>query len=122
MFSIINLENDELLGACGLCYINWLNRNGDLSIYIGKDNMYIDDKYAYDAARVLIKYGFEELNLHRIFGEIYDIDEPKKKFFAILGFTFEQIQRETHWTEGKWVNSLFYSLLSHEWNAKNITN
>lgn len=41
MFTIIDLQNGEILGACGLCYIDWINRNADFSIYIGKDNIYI---------------------------------------------------------------------------------
>ena len=74
MFSIIELASQELIGACGLCYIDWTNRNADFSIYIGKDHLYIDEVYAVDAARVMMKYGFEELNLHRLWAEIYDFD------------------------------------------------
>ena len=59
MFSIVELSSKELLGACGLCYIDWINRNADFSIYIGKDHLYIDDVYAIDASRVMMKYGFE---------------------------------------------------------------
>ena len=43
MFSIRDNETDELLGCCGLCYINWVGRHADLSLYIGKDECYIDD-------------------------------------------------------------------------------
>ena len=34
MFAIVELENNQLMGACGLCYIDWINRNADFSIYI----------------------------------------------------------------------------------------
>ena len=112
MFSIVSLETGELLGACGLCYISWQNRSADFSIYIGKDDLYIDAKYAVDAAKVMIRYGFEELCLHRFWSEIYDFDEPKKKMFHTLGFTLDGRHRQTHWTEGKWCDSLFYGLLS----------
>lgn len=78
MFSIVDKETGELIGACGLCYIDWINQSADFSIYIGKDRLYIDGKYAVDAARIMIKYGFEELNLHRLWAEIYEIDEKKK--------------------------------------------
>ncbi len=115
MFAIEDLINGKLIGACGLCYIDWVNRNADFSIYIGPDNIYIDDKYAIDAGLVMIKYGFKELNLHRLWSEIYDIDEAKKKMFKTLGFTLEGTHRQTHWTEGKWVNSLFYGLLESEY-------
>ena len=106
-----------MLGACGLCYIDWLNRNADFSIYIGADDVYIDRDFAPDAGRTLLRYGFSELNLHRIWAEIYDFDEPKQKLFATLGLTMDGRHRQTHWTEGPWCDSLFYSILSHEFRS-----
>ena len=41
---------------------------------------FVDDVFAPDTAEVLMAYGFGELNLHRIWAEIYDIDAPKTKF------------------------------------------
>lgn len=114
MFSIVDKESSELLGACGLCYIDWQNRCADFSIYIGKDELYIDDLYAIDAGKVLIKYGFDELNLHRLWTEIYEIDERKKVFFDKLGFVHEATHISTHWTGGKWVDSWYYRLLAEE--------
>jgi len=114
MFSIIELENDRLLGACGLCYIDWVNRNADFSIYIGADNLYIDDKFAPDAGLTMAHYGFEEIGLHRIWAEIFDFDEKKKRFFENLDFSLEGRHRETHWYEGKWHDSLYYSLINNE--------
>jgi RimJ/RimL family protein N-acetyltransferase len=114
MFSIIDIETSELLGACGLCYIDWQNRSADFSIYIGKDHLYIDNIYAIDAAKIMMKYAFEELNLHRLWSEIYDFDEAKKQFFQTLRFTLDGQFRQTHWTEGQWCDSLFFSLLVND--------
>lgn len=114
MFSIVDVNTGELLGACGLCYIDWINRNADFSIYIGKDDLYIDEKYAIDAAQVMMKYGFEELNLHRLWSEIYSFDEAKKVMFDRLGFKLEGVHKETHWTEGRWCDSLFYGYVMHD--------
>lgn len=108
MFAIVDVHTDELLGACGLCYIDWINRNADFSIYIGKDEVYIDDVYAIEAAQLMMKYGFEELNLHKLWAEIYSFDEKKKVMFDKLGFSLEGCHKETHWTEGQWCDSLFY--------------
>ena len=114
MFAIEELITGKLIGACGLCYIDWVNRSADFSIYIGKDGLYIDADYAPDAARLLIGYGFGELNLHRLWAEIYEIDEKKKPFFEALGFTHEATHHATHWTEGRWVDSWYYRLLISE--------
>jgi len=86
MFAIIKKDTDELMGACGLCYIDWVNRSADFSIYLGYENIYIDKKYAIDAANCMIDYGFDILNLHRLWAEIYSIDEPKEKFFFFFYF------------------------------------
>ena len=71
-----------------------------------------------DAARVLLRYGFGELNLHRVWTEIYSIDEAKQRFFDTLGFSLDGRHRETHWTEGGWVDSLYYGLLADDWKAQ----
>jgi RimJ/RimL family protein N-acetyltransferase len=111
MFSIVDHQGN-LLGAAGLCYIDWVNRTADFSIYIGRDNLYIDLKYAPDAAQTIIKYGFEELGLNRLWSEIYSYDQSKVKFFNELGFHLDGKHRQTHWAENKWHDSLFFSLLA----------
>ena len=114
MFAITERESGRLLGACGLCYIDWLRRSADFSIYLGADDLYIDEDLAPDAGRALLRYGFEELNLHRIWAEIYDHDAAKRDFLPELGFQLEGRHRETHWTGGRWADSLFYGILERE--------
>ena len=116
MFAIVKLDSNELMGASGLCYIDWINRSADFSIYLGCDDIYIDDKYAIETATLMKDYGFGILNLHRLWAEIYSIDEPKKKFFDTLGFKLEGEFRDTYWYNNKWHNSLFYSRLSTDEN------
>ena len=117
MFAIVKKDTDELMGACGLCYIDWVNRSADFSIYLGYDNIYIDDKYAIDVAILMKDYGFNIINLHRLWAEIYSIDKPKKIFFDTLNFKLDGEFRETYWYNGKWHSSLFYSLLSNDANS-----
>lgn len=114
MFAIVELASGRLLGACGLCYIDWVQRNADFSIYIGADGLYIDERLAPDAARVMAAYAFNDLNLHRVWAEIYSFDAPKQRFFEALGFSLEGRHRQTHWFEDEWHDSLYYSLLRHE--------
>ena len=117
MFAIIDLASERLLGACGLCYIDWVNRNADFSIYIGADNLYIDELLAPDAALTMARYAFHELALHRLWSEIYDFDHSKKQFFEKMGFTLDGRHRQTHWGEGKWHDSLFYGLLQDDFTT-----
>jgi len=116
MFSIVDIETNELLGACGLCYIDWANRTADFSIYLGHKGLYIDSEYAPEAAHLLIGYGFDELSLNRLWSEIYSFDKQKSVFFNNLGFKLEGTHRQTHWGEGFWCDSLFYALLRSDLN------
>jgi RimJ/RimL family protein N-acetyltransferase len=114
MFAIADLASGRLLGACGLCWIDWVNRTADFSIYLGADGLYIDKVLAPDAARTLIRYGFEELALNRLWSEIYAFDTPKQGFFESGGWTLDGRHRQTHWAEGGWHDSLYYSLLASD--------
>lgn len=114
MFAIVHQDTDTLLGAAGLCYIDWINRTADFSLYIGHEGLYIDDTLAPDVAVTMIDYAFDELGLNRLWSEIYAFDEAKTRFFQKLGFTLDGRHRQTHWAEGAWHDSLFFSLLASD--------
>lgn len=114
MFTIINLANGELLGCCGLCYINWIQRTADLSLYIG--GSYIDDHgFAREACKLLFDYGFGEIGLHKIWTEIYDFDAKKYDLYTDLGFSQDGLLRENYFHAGTWHDSRIMSLLTTEW-------
>lgn len=110
MFGIENKKN-KLIGICGLTYIDWKNRNAEVSIYIGSKN-WQKLKEAKDALRILETYGFGELNLHRLWAEIFDISPNNIKLFESMNFLKEGIFRDKLWRQGKWHDSYLYSKLS----------
>ncbi|MCB5288480.1 MAG: GNAT family N-acetyltransferase [Candidatus Cloacimonetes bacterium] len=113
MFSIKSVDSNKLLGCCGLCYINWIHRNADLSIYIGWENAYIDEEgFAEESCKLLQDYGFNQLGLHRIWTEIYEFDEKKKKLYEKLNFHVDGILRDNYYYDGKWWNSYMFSILN----------
>lgn len=115
MFSIRSAEDDTLIGCCGLCYINWINRNADLSLYIGWNESYIDDQgFAKESCKLLFNYGFNELGLNKIWTEIYEFDKKKYELYHELGFNNDGILRQQCYCDGKWWNSYIMSLLKSE--------
>jgi RimJ/RimL family protein N-acetyltransferase len=117
MFMIVRLKDGEPIGACGLLYINWIIRSADLSFYIGLDNSYIDDYgYAKDAAETLINYGFSNLNMNKIWMELYEFDTKKLEFFqSKFGFVKDGKLRDNAFEDGKYWNSFIISLLRAEY-------
>ncbi len=115
MFVILEKETQEPIGACGLLYTNWIIRSSDFSFYIGKDKLYIDEKYAKDAAEVLIRYGFKELNLNKIWMELYEYDIKKLEFFQNeFRFKVEGKLRSNSFAKGRYWDSFIISLLNSE--------
>ncbi|MDA7729125.1 GNAT family N-acetyltransferase [Flavobacteriales bacterium] len=113
MFTIIDLKTNNPIGAAGLLYINWINRAGDFSFYIGRDEVYIDNKgVAKEAAQLLIDYGFNNLNLHKIWMELYEFDNLKIDFFT-EEFDFKQdgLLRDNGFENGKYWDSYIISLI-----------
>lgn len=117
MFTIVDLKNNEAIGASGLLYINWVIRSADFSFYIGKDQVYVDDsEISIEAAKLLIDYGFNNLNLNKIWMELYEFDQKKLEFFS-KNFNFKQdgLLRDNCFEGGKYWNSHIISLLKKDY-------
>jgi RimJ/RimL family protein N-acetyltransferase len=117
MFMIVRLPDNVPLGACGLLYTNWIIRSSDFSFYIGHENKYIDnDGYADEATRLLLDYGFKNLNLNKIWMELYEFDQKKIEFFTKkFGFVKDGLLRENCFENGKYHNSWIISLLGRDY-------
>ena len=70
MFGIIN--NKKLIGVTGLTYIDWKNRNSEISIYFSTKNWQTKPE-ANEVINLIMEYGFEELNLNRLYVEIFSL-------------------------------------------------
>jgi len=115
MFTIVDLDSKKPIGAAGLLYINWIIRSADFSFYIGDENKYIGhDGVANEAAQLLIDYGFKNLNLHKIWMELYEFDTQKIEFFK-NNFDFKQdgLLRDNCFEDGKYHNSFILSLINN---------
>ncbi len=117
MFAIKRNKDRLLLGCCGFVYINWVQRHADLSLYIGWQDSYIDDTgYAEESCSALVDYGFNELGLNKVWTEIYEFDEKKRKLYERMGFHRDGILRQNHWYDRRWWDSFIFSVLRDDWN------
>jgi len=116
MFAIVRCEDGQLLGAAGLCYIDWMRSSAEVSLYIGDG--YIDAVYAPDALAVLLRYGFDDLSLRRLHTTVYEYDIHKRDLLLGANFLSEGVLRDAHCAEGRWYDVHLYGLLSYEFNGE----
>jgi|SRR5215475_199293 len=70
--------------------------------------------YATEAVRLLVDFGFQQLECHRISAAIGPDNAPSIAVIRKLGFVYEGRLRDHVHTNGAWRDSLLYSLLEHE--------
>lgn len=120
MFVIVRLSDGKAIGACGLLYVNWVIRSGDVSFYIGEGEAYIDqDGYAEEAASLLFSYGFDRLGLNKVWMELYEFDNRKLAFFeGKFGFKRDGTLRQNCFEDGRFWDSHILSLLRSDVKAR----
>jgi RimJ/RimL family protein N-acetyltransferase len=116
IFAVKNLETEEFVGVTGFENISW--NNGTALIYIGiGEEKHRGLGYAKEAFKLTIEFGFEELNLHRIYLTVLEYNEPAIKLYEKLGFKREGVYREFIHRDGKRYDMYLYGMLRPEWDA-----
>ena len=70
---------------------------------------------ATEAARAMMRFGFAELGVHRIWAECVADNVASARVLDQLGMRREARFREHQWARGRWWDTLIYAILDHEW-------
>ena len=112
---------DVLIGYCGITNIDFKNRRGEISFLVDPDRANDEKLYREDFLSVLhmlCKYGFEELNLNKLFTETFSFRKKHIEILEEFGFKSNGILRSHHFTNGQYYDSVIHSLLVSEWEQK----
>jgi RimJ/RimL family protein N-acetyltransferase len=123
-FAIRTLEDDRLLGDITLSVINWGSREAFVGIAIGERGFW-GQGYGTDAMRLILRYGFMELNLRRISLTVFEFNQRALRSYEKAGFQLEGRQRQPMQREGRRWDILYMGILREEWmdnNGYNISN
>lgn len=101
------------IGNIGLHRINWRDRNAELGIAIGEKE-YWSQGYGSDAIRTLLRFAFEEMNLHRVFLRVFEDNARGIRSYEKCGFRHEGRLREAVYRKGRYYDELWLSVLRRE--------
>jgi RimJ/RimL family protein N-acetyltransferase len=102
------------IGNCAFHDIDWRNRSAEVGITIGEKDFW-DQGYGTEAMRLLLKHGFETINLHRIWLRVFDKNKRGIRSYQKAGFQLEGNFRQSHYQHGKYHDTLIMSILKDEW-------
>lgn len=110
----ITLPGDgRLIGNCGLRLAEAGAQVGDLGYEIAP--IYWGQGYATEAATAIMRFGFEELCLHRIWSHTVGENVASQRVLEKLGMRYEGRLREAQWYKGRWWDTVVYGILAEEW-------
>jgi RimJ/RimL family protein N-acetyltransferase len=102
----------------GEVILRWLSeesRQGEIGWSLHPDAQ--GKGYATEAARELLRLGFDELGLHRIIAECDPRNEASIRIMERLGMRREADFVDSTWLKGEWVGSTVYAILEGEWRS-----
>ena len=113
-FVVKPIDKDIVIGSIGLTYIHPIYKTAEFSITIGHEN-YRGGGYGSDALRTIVKHGFEQLNLNRIWCEVYSNNDAIG-VYRHIGFKDEGTQRQTVFKNGEYLDSHLLGMLRSDYD------
>ena len=111
----ITLRNDgRQIGGIGLT-VEQQHRHAELGYWLGVP--YWGEGFATEAAREMLRYGFEDLGLHRIHASHFKHNPASGRILVKLGMHYEGCQRQHIRKWDQFVDLELYGVLRPEWES-----
>lgn len=117
VLGIIDKTTNRHIGNVALQQINWVSKNAEFAILLG-DKEFWGKGIGEEAAILIVAYGFQRLNLHRIYCGTIQGNEGMKKLAKKLYMTEEGIRREAIFKNGVYLDIIEYGVLKKEFKKE----
>jgi len=113
-FEVWHKKDKKLVGLAGFNHINWYDRNTNIFAIIGEKD-YWGQGIGTEIAQLLIEYGFNELNLHKIKAGIFSPNKISLSVAEKGGFKYEATHKEEIYIDGEFVDQIKLSIFKDNW-------
>lgn len=114
-FAITHRRESHLIGAMGL-KLKMEHKRGELGYWIGKP--YWNQGYGTEAAQAVIRFGFQELNLNKIYARTFKRNEASERVLQKAGLKYEGYLRQHILKWGQFEDVVAYAILRSEFIEK----
>jgi len=108
-------DSGAMIGDVSLHSVNREHLQAELGFILHPDHQ--GQGYATEATAEMLRIGFEDLGLHRIYGSCDARNTASARVLERLGMRREAHFRETEFVKGEWCDELIYAILATEWAA-----
>ena len=115
VFAITRKSDDGLVGYCDL-ELHSRHQRGKIVYWIGRP--YWWQGYATEAAKRVVRFGFDDLELNRIFAHVLSDNTASASVLKKAGLQLEGTQRQAAQKDGAYVDVDFYGLLREDFNTE----
>ena len=114
-WAVIEKASNECIGQIAYFLVDSKNHFAEIEYCIGEE--YQCKGYATEAAKAVIRYGFDKMNLHKVQICTKTINAPSKRVIEKCGLTYEGTLRDYFYMNGEYVGRLYFSILRSEYEA-----
>lgn len=114
--AVVLREEGTLVGDVLLMWSSLVHRSAEVGFVFHPDHH--GRGYATEATAALLRLGFEELGLHRIYGRLDARNTASGRVLEKLGMRREARLVENEWVKGEWTDEAIYGMLDREWEAR----
>lgn len=117
IISIEDTSDRQDIGTIFIKNIDHKNNNGEYGIFIGEETAR-GKGYAKAATELVLKYGFESLNLHRIYLTVMSDNYPAIAAYENSGFLREGVMRDEHLRSDGYIDIIMMAILREDWERR----
>lgn len=114
-FAIVLKKDDKLIGNISFGDVDLIHRNAMLQIFIG-DEENRGKGYGKEAIKLLLEYGFNNLNLNNIMLNVYSFNKRAIKVYESLGFKKFGTRHKSHYFKGQFYDEIQMEILKDEYS------
>lgn len=115
--AIVDKKTDRMIGWGGLYRINWISRNAEYRVFLGEKKFW-NKGIGAEVASLLVRYGFEKLNLHKVWLGVNTEHKGAFRSYQKAGFVKEGVLRQEIFRNNRYYDAVRMSILRKEYEAR----
>lgn len=121
VFAICERNSGNVIGTCGLYQISWIARRAQFNILIGEPSVW-DQGHGTRSTELSLSYAFDTLNLESVHLGVNAENVRAMRSYERAGFVKEGVRRRFVYRNGRYYDSVMYSILRNEFDAGRTAN